>query len=111
MEEYKMNCCSDEMETVNADSCCTPRDTAQQASTVMRQTGCGCSPGVRDKESRKPAFPTERTIIWFLRLGGAHHRHVVVAQLALADLASAVVRRRRHPFGCRRILCHLRSSG
>ncbi len=48
-----MSCCSDKMEAVKADSCCTPRDTAQQASIAMRKTGCGCSPVVRDKESRK----------------------------------------------------------
>ena len=48
-----MSCCSDKMEAVKADSCCTPRDTVQQASIAMRKTGCGCSPVVRDKESRK----------------------------------------------------------
>jgi CBS domain-containing protein len=48
-----MSCCSDKMEPVSADSCCTPRDTAQQASIAMRKTGCGCSPVVKDKESRE----------------------------------------------------------
>lgn len=58
-----MGCCSDKMETVKADSCCTPRDTAQQASIAMRKTGCGCSPVVRDKESRKVVgVVTERDV-------------------------------------------------
>ena len=42
-----MSCCSDKMEPVKADSCCTPRDTALQASITMRKTGCGCSPVVK----------------------------------------------------------------
>lgn len=48
-----MGCCSEKMEEVKVESCCTPRDTAQQASRAMRETGCGCSPVVSDKKSRK----------------------------------------------------------
>jgi CBS domain-containing protein len=63
MEEDKMNCCSDKMEAVKADSCCTLSDTVQQASIAMRKTGCGCSPVVRDKESRKVVgVVTERDV-------------------------------------------------
>jgi CBS domain-containing protein len=63
MEEDKMSCCSDKMKPVKADSCCTPRDTAQRASTTMRETGCGCSPVVKDKESRKVVgVVTERDV-------------------------------------------------
>lgn len=63
MEEHKMGCCSDKMEPVNADSCCTPRDTVQQAAIAMRKTGCGCSPVVSDKESHKVVgVVTERDV-------------------------------------------------
>jgi CBS domain-containing protein len=62
-EEDKMSCCSDKMKPVEADSCCTPRDTAQHASTTMSKTGCGCSPVVEDKESRKlVGVVTERDV-------------------------------------------------
>lgn len=47
-----MTCCSEKMEPLKAESCCTPRQTAQQASAAMRKTGCGCSPVVKDLESR-----------------------------------------------------------
>ena len=58
-----MGCCSDKMEQIKASSCCTPRDTAQQASIAMRKTGCGCSPVVKDKETRKVVgVVTERDV-------------------------------------------------
>ena len=58
-----MSCCSDKMEPARADSCCTPRDTVQQASITMRKTGCGCAPVVKDKESRKVVgVVTERDV-------------------------------------------------
>jgi CBS domain-containing protein len=47
-----MSCCGEKMEALKAESCCTPRETAQQASVAMRKTGCGCSPVVKDMESR-----------------------------------------------------------
>jgi len=47
-----MSCCSEKMEALNTESCCTPRETVQKASLAMRTTGCGCSPVVKDKESR-----------------------------------------------------------
>jgi CBS domain-containing protein len=63
MEEHKMSCCGDKMEPVKSDSCCTPRDTAQQASIAMRKTGCGCSPVVKDRETRKVVgVVTERDV-------------------------------------------------
>ena len=48
-----MNYCSDKMEPIKADSCCTPGDTAQHAAKAMRNTACGCAPVVKDKESRE----------------------------------------------------------
>lgn len=48
-----MSCCSEKMEPIKADSCCTPRDTAQHAAKAMRNSGCGCVPVVKDKESRQ----------------------------------------------------------
>lgn len=47
-----MSCCSEKMEALTPESCCTPRETVQQASVAMRKSGCGCSPVVKDKESR-----------------------------------------------------------
>ena len=49
----KMSCCGDVMEKVEAESCCTPRDTAHDAARTMRNTGCGCSPVVEDKQNFK----------------------------------------------------------
>lgn len=58
-----MSCCKDVMEPVEMDVCCTPRDTAEQAARAMRDTGCGCSPVVEDKESRKlVGVVTERDV-------------------------------------------------
>ena len=48
-----MSCCKDKMEPVETDSCCTPRETSQQAALSMRKTGCGCAPVVEDKQSRR----------------------------------------------------------
>ena len=48
-----MSCCKDKMEPVEIDSCCTPRETSQQAALTMRTTGCGCAPIVEDKKSRR----------------------------------------------------------
>ncbi len=48
-----MSCCSDKMEPIEMDSCCTPRDTTQQAAQAMHKTGCGCAPVVEDKTSRR----------------------------------------------------------
>jgi len=48
-----MSCCGDVMDAVEMDACCTPRDTAEQAARAMRDTGCGCTPVVEDKESRR----------------------------------------------------------
>ncbi len=48
-----MSCCKDKMEPVAKDSCCTPRETSQDAALTMQKTGCGCVPVVEDKESRR----------------------------------------------------------
>ncbi len=48
-----MSCCKDKMEPVGTDSCCTPRETSQDAALMMQKTGCGCAPVVEDKESRR----------------------------------------------------------
>lgn len=48
-----MSSCKDKMEPVQADSCCTPRETSQHAALTMRKTGCGCAPVVEDKQSRR----------------------------------------------------------
>ncbi len=48
-----MSCCKDKMEPVQTESCCTPRETAQHAALAMRKTGCGCTPVVEDKQSRR----------------------------------------------------------
>lgn len=39
-EDNNMGCCSDKMEPIEMDSCCTPRDTVQRAAQSMRETGC-----------------------------------------------------------------------
>lgn len=52
-EKMKMSCCGDVMEKVEAESCCTPQDTAHHAAQSMRNTGCGCSPVVEDKQDFK----------------------------------------------------------
>ena len=58
-----MSCCSDKMEPINEDACCTPRETAQHAAKVMRATGCGCAPVVKDKKSRElVGVVTERDV-------------------------------------------------
>jgi len=41
------------MEPLKAESCCTPHDTAQHAAMAMRDTGCGCAPVVKDKQTRQ----------------------------------------------------------
>ena len=58
-----MSCCSDKMEPIKADSCCTPRDTVQDAAKSMRSTGCGCAPVVKDKQTRElVGVVTERDV-------------------------------------------------
>ena len=49
----KMSCCSDVMKPIKAASCCTPKDTAAQAAQAMRDSGCGCTPVVEDREKLK----------------------------------------------------------
>lgn len=46
-----MSCCSDVMKPIEADSCCTPQDTAVHAAQAMKHSGCGCAPVVENKES------------------------------------------------------------
>ena len=59
-----MSCCSDKMEPLKTASCCTPRDTAKQASHSMRETGCGCCPVVEDKQTHKVVgVVTERDVV------------------------------------------------
>ena len=48
-----MSCCGDVMEKIEAESCCTPEDTAHDAAKAMKTSGCGCSPVVEDKEALK----------------------------------------------------------
>ena len=58
-----MSCCKDKMESVAVDSCCSPRDTAQDAAQTMRKTGCGCAPVVEDEQSRRlVGVVTERDV-------------------------------------------------
>lgn len=58
-----MSCCKDKMEPVEKDSCCTPRETSQHAALTMRKTGCGCTPVVEDKQSRRlVGVVTERDV-------------------------------------------------
>ncbi|HRI05169.1 MAG TPA: CBS domain-containing protein [Pyrinomonadaceae bacterium] len=58
-----MSCCSDVMKPIEASSCCTPQDTAAQAATAMRDSGCGCTPVVEDTENLKlVGVVTERDI-------------------------------------------------
>lgn len=51
MKEKKMSCCSDIMKPIEASSCCTPQDTAATAAQAMKNSGCGCSPVVENKEN------------------------------------------------------------
>ena len=48
-----MSCCGDVMEKIEAESCCTPEDTAHDAAMAIKTSGCGCSPVVEDKEGLK----------------------------------------------------------
>ena len=48
-----MSCCGDVMEKVEAESCCTPEDTAHDAAQAMKASGCGCSPVVEDRKDLK----------------------------------------------------------
>ncbi len=45
-----MSCCSDVMKPIEVSSCCTPQDTAATAAQAMRESGCGCTPVVENKE-------------------------------------------------------------
>ncbi len=58
-----MRSCSDVMKPIEAASCCTPQETAVEAATAMRDSGCGCAPVVDDKENLKlVGVVTERDI-------------------------------------------------
>ena len=58
-----MGCCSDKMEPIAMESCCTPRDTLQRAAQAMRETGCGCAPVVEDRRTRRlVGVVTERDV-------------------------------------------------
>ena len=58
-----MSCCSDVMKPIEASSCCTSQDTAAHAARAMRDSGCGCTPVVEDKESLKlVGVVTERDV-------------------------------------------------
>ncbi len=46
-----MSCCSDVMKPVEAATCCTPNDTVAHAARVMRDSKCGCTPVVENKEN------------------------------------------------------------
>ena len=45
-----MSCWSDVMKPIEASSCCTPKDTAANAAQAMRESNCGCTPVVENKE-------------------------------------------------------------
>jgi CBS domain-containing protein len=58
-----MSCCSDVMKPIEASSCCTPQDTAAHAARAIRDSNCGCTPVVKDKESLKlVGVVTERDV-------------------------------------------------
>lgn len=46
-----MSCCGDVMKPIEASSCCTPQETAEQAARAMRGSGCGCAPVIADTEN------------------------------------------------------------
>ena len=48
-----MSYCGDVMEKIEAESCCTPEDTAHDAAKAMKISGCGCSPVVEDRKDLK----------------------------------------------------------
>ncbi|MDP9052184.1 MAG: CBS domain-containing protein [Acidobacteriota bacterium] len=77
-----MSCCSDKMEPLKSASCCTPNDTAQHASHSMRDTGCGCSPVVEDKQTRKlVGVVTERDVVHKVAAEGRAPSEVQVADI------------------------------
>ncbi len=45
-----MSCCSDVMKPIEVSSCCTPQDTAATAAKAMRESNCGCTPVVENKD-------------------------------------------------------------
>ena len=58
-----MSCCSDVMKPIKASTCCTPQDTAAQAARAIRDSGCGCTPVVKDTEHLKlVGVVTERDV-------------------------------------------------
>ncbi len=58
-----MSCCSDVMKPIEESSCCTPQETTQRAAQAMRETGCGCSPVVENKQNRRlVGVVTERDV-------------------------------------------------
>src|ERR1700682_6071837 len=58
-----MSCCSDVMKPIEASSCCTPQATAAHAAGVMRDSGCGCTPVVKDTDNLKlVGVVTERDV-------------------------------------------------
>ena len=62
-ERKKMSCCKDVMKPIEASSCCTPQDTAAQAAQAIRESGCGCTPVVKDTEHLKlVGVVTERDV-------------------------------------------------
>ena len=57
-----MSCC-DFMKPIEASSCCPPEDTAASAAQAMRESDCGCTPVVENKEKLKlVGVVTERDI-------------------------------------------------
>lgn len=58
-----MNCCKDKMEAIEMHSCCSPKDTVQNAAETMRKSGCGCAPVVDNEQSRRlVGVVTERDV-------------------------------------------------
>ncbi len=48
-----MSWCEDTLETIEAESCCTPEDSAHDAAVAMKTSGRACSPVVEDMLSLK----------------------------------------------------------
>jgi CBS domain-containing protein len=72
-----MSCCSDKMEPLKTNSCCTPRDTAQHAAKAMRKNGCECAPVVKDLQSHQlVGVVTERDVC----------HHVTAADLRASEV-------------------------
>ena len=77
-----MSCCKDVMKPIEASSCCTPKDTAQQAARAMRESGCGCTPVVEDTKTLKlVGVVTERDVCCGVTAGGRNASEVQIEEI------------------------------